>query len=86
MKPEPMWRRYARLFGANPRADTEEELSFHYEMRVRDYLKRGLDEEAARLAARDRLGDLSAVRDACGDQGDRHERRTQRREWLNGLR
>ena len=47
---QPAWRRYARLFGANPSADTEHELEFHYEMRVRDNLRRGMTEEAARAA------------------------------------
>lgn len=86
MKREPIWRRYARLFGADARADTEDELSFHYEMRVRDYLKRGLDEASARAAARERLGDLSTVREECGARGERYVRADRRREWLSGLR
>ena len=86
MKPEPLWRRYARLLGANPRADTDEELRFHYEMRVRDYMSRGLDETAARAAARERLGDLDSVREKCGDEGERHERVIRRREWMSELR
>ena len=86
MKQEPMWRRYARLLGANPRADTDDELRFHYEMRVRDYMGRGLDETAAREAARERLGDLDTVREKCGDEGERHVRVVRRREWLSELR
>ena len=81
-----MWRRYARLFGANPRADTEDELRFHYEMRVRDYLRRGYDEDSARAAARERLGDLEAVREKCGDEGERFMDRQRRREWLSEVR
>ncbi len=29
MKPIPMWRRYARIFGPDPAADVRDELSFH---------------------------------------------------------
>ncbi|MEX2282822.1 MAG: ABC transporter permease [Gemmatimonadota bacterium] len=86
MKQEPMWRRYARMLGANPRADTEEELSLHYELRVRDYMRRGMDEDAARVAARERLGDLDAVRRECGDEGERFVRLSRRREWLGEFR
>src|SRR5688572_27942396 len=86
MKQEPMWRRYARLLGANPRADTEEELKLHYELRVRDYVRRGLDEDAARIAARERLGDLDAVRRECEEEGERFVRISRRREWLGEFR
>jgi hypothetical protein len=29
MKPNPMWRRYARMLGPDPAADVKDELSFH---------------------------------------------------------
>lgn len=58
MKKIPIWRRYDRLFGPDPKADTEAELSFHHEMRVRDYMRAGMDEASARAAAQERLGDL----------------------------
>ncbi|MGH7460538.1 MAG: ABC transporter permease, partial [Longimicrobiales bacterium] len=86
MKGEPMWRRYARLLGANPRRDAEDELSFHYEMRVRDYRRRGLDEAAARAAARERLGDVDAIERTCAEMGEAYMREDRRREWLGELR
>jgi putative ABC transport system permease protein len=81
-----MWRRYARMFGANPRGDTEDELSFHYEMRVRDYMRSSMSEAEAREAARERLGNIDAVRRECGDLGDRYVREDRRREWLGEFR
>ncbi|HSL70047.1 MAG TPA: permease prefix domain 1-containing protein, partial [Longimicrobiales bacterium] len=85
MKNEPIWRRYARLFGADPRADTEDELSFHYEMRVQDYMRRGLDEAGARAAARERMGDLNRVRVDCEAQDLPMLRRNRQREWLGDI-
>jgi putative ABC transport system permease protein len=86
MEQEPVWRRYARMLGVNPRADTEDELAFHYEMRVRDYVRRGLSEEAARAAARQRLGDLERARQECAVEDDLFLRERQRREWFSALR
>jgi predicted permease len=45
--------------------EVDDELKFHLEQRVRDYVARGMDPEAARRAALERLGDLERVRDAC---------------------
>jgi predicted permease len=45
-----------------------------------------MDESAARAAARTRLGDVEAVREVCGDLGDRFAREDRRREWLGALR
>jgi predicted permease len=56
------------------------------EMRVRDYLERGLDAEAADRAASERFGDVERVRRAC-ERLQREERRAvRRREWLGEFR
>jgi len=86
MSEQPMWRRYGRLFGADPRADTEEELRFHVEMRVRDYMRRGMTEAEAREAAASRLGDLDMVRRECVVVGEAEQRTRRRAEWLSELR
>ncbi|HUF51084.1 MAG TPA: ABC transporter permease, partial [Longimicrobiales bacterium] len=83
---EPTWRRYARLLGANPRADTDDELSFHLEMRVRDYMRGGMDEAEARRAAESRLGDLERVRRECEVEGVAVVRERRRSEWFAELR
>jgi putative ABC transport system permease protein len=86
MREEPRWRRYGRLFGTDSRADTEEELRFHQEMRVRDYMRRGMGEAEAREAAALRLGDLDAVRRECGRVGEEEARKRRRAEWFSELR
>jgi putative ABC transport system permease protein len=80
------WRRYARIFRGDARAETEDELSFHLEMRVRDHMRRGLSEAEARAAAAARLGDLERVRRECGDIDAEALRERRRREWFAELR
>jgi putative ABC transport system permease protein len=79
-------RRGGRLFRLDPRTEVEEELAFHFEERVAEYERQGMDPAAARAAARARLGDLENVRANCTDLLA-EERRTQAwRERLGDLR
>ena len=57
------WRRYLRFWGTDVGRDVDDELGFHFELRVEDYLSRGLTRDEAERAARERLGDLASVRD-----------------------
>ena len=77
---EPRWRRYLRFFGPRHVDDLDEELRFHVEMRVRDYMRHGMTEEQARAATTARLGDMAAARQDCvviAKQRDARMRRTQ---------
>ena len=58
-------RRWARIVRPSAREEIDEELAFHLEQRARDYMARGMDPEAAQVAARGRLGDLGHVRREC---------------------
>ncbi len=60
-----MWRRYRRFWGPRAEADVDDELAFHVEGRVHDYIGRGMSEAEARAAVVRRLGDLGAVRKEC---------------------
>jgi predicted permease len=71
----PAWSRYLTFWRPNPRAELDEELSFHLEARVDEYVASGLDRDAARALAFDRLGDLSRVRDDCQRIEDQYARR-----------
>jgi ABC-type antimicrobial peptide transport system, permease component len=55
------WRRYARFFGPDVDRDVEEELRFHVDALVDEYVARGLPRTAAEAAARERLGDLRMI-------------------------
>lgn len=49
----------------DPQQEVDEELRFHLEQRMRDYLARGMSPEAARDAAAQRFGDTARGREAC---------------------
>ena len=57
------WRRYLRFLRPDLRADINDELSFHLEMRARDLGRRGLSDQSAREAAERDFGNLAAIRD-----------------------
>ena len=61
----PAWRRYLRFWGADPAADVDEELQFHIESRVQEYIAAGMAPDAARAEALRRFGDVAAARQSC---------------------
>jgi len=71
---EPLWRRYLRFFGADPKADVDDELSFHLQELERGFLAQGMSAAEARRAARAQFGDVAGVRRSL------HRRR---RIWLS---
>jgi predicted permease len=69
------WRRFLRFGAAELVEDIDDELTFHREMRERDFIAAGLTPEQARAAAEARLGDLDDVKRWLV----RHDRRRMRR-------
>jgi predicted permease len=61
----PAWRRYLRFWGSDMRADADEELRFHIESRIQEFIAAGLTAEEARNEALRRFGDLERVRHSC---------------------
>src|SRR5690349_9368949 len=61
----PSWRRYLRSWGSDPGADVDDELAFHIESRVQEYIAMGLTPEAARAEAVRRFGNVAAVQQSC---------------------
>ncbi|HYC52845.1 MAG TPA: ABC transporter permease, partial [Gemmatimonadaceae bacterium] len=79
------WRRYLRFFGPQGVADLDDELAFHVEMRMQEYLARGMSEDDARRAAHHRLGDLAAARAACVAVTHRTQRRMTRTQIIDSF-
>lgn len=79
------WRRYLRFWGPRAAADVDDELRFHIEMRVRDYMARGMAEADARAATARRLGDLATSRAECLTITTRRERRMTRAQLVDAL-
>ena len=86
MRDEPSHPRRVRVFPSKPQAEVDDELAFHLEQRVRDYVARGMDPAAARAAALERFGDLHGVRSECTELLEADRRATRRRDWLDDLR
>ena len=57
------WGRYLSFFGSRPERDVDDELAFHVQARVDEYVAAGMEPGAARDAAMERLGDLTRYRD-----------------------
>ena len=76
-------RRWSRIFGTDPKTEIDDELAFHVEERVREYIAEGMTPEQARAAAHRRLGDLGDIREECADLLTSERRAHARRVWLN---
>jgi putative ABC transport system permease protein len=59
--PTPAWRRYLRFWRSNPDADVADEVRFHLESAIAEYVAMGMTPDAARAEARRRFGDLDRV-------------------------
>jgi predicted permease len=73
----PAWRRYLRFWGNDLAADVDDELRFHIESRVQEYIDLGFTPDDARAEAVRRFGNVAAVRRSCQeiDQLTDQERR-----------
>jgi len=79
------WRKQLRFWRSNVSEDVDDEIRFHFEMRVRDLLAAGRTEAAAREEATQRFGEFTAVRDACIAIDTRRRERVERREVLGNM-
>jgi putative ABC transport system permease protein len=68
------WRRLFRLPRADATAAVDDEIAFHMEMRVADYVARGMSEADARRRVLERFGDVGVVREECVQIDERSAR------------
>ncbi|MBV9880179.1 MAG: ABC transporter permease [Gemmatirosa sp.] len=85
MRREPVWRRVARLWGPDVRADVDDELAFHVQMRADELVRDGWSPDAARARALASMGDVDGARRECLAIGDARHRRRRWRERLASL-
>jgi predicted permease len=75
MKKVPIWRRYDRILGPDPKKDIKAELRFHIDCKTEDLVANGWSPEAARKEAERQFGNILAVQHAGERIGERMERR-----------
>lgn len=80
------WRRYLRFWGSAPESDLEEELQFHIESRVRDYVAAGMSEAEARRTTLERFGNVDHARTECLTIDREQERSMSRTAFLDSIR
>jgi len=81
----PRWRRYLRLARPNPRADVDDELAFHIDMRTERNVALGMSRDDARREAEQRFGAVAPVRDALVEHDVKRHARTERAELFSDL-
>ncbi|HEY4306940.1 MAG TPA: ABC transporter permease [Gemmatimonadaceae bacterium] len=59
------WQRYVRFWGSNIPEDVNDELEFHIEMRVTDYVARGMSLDESRMLATERFGSRQRAQQEC---------------------
>lgn len=84
-RPLPAWRRYLRFWGSNIDDDVDAELQFHLEMRVREYVARGMAPDDARRLATERFGSIGRAHADCVTIQSNHARSLGRAELMTTL-
>jgi predicted permease len=65
--------------------EVDDELAFHLEQRIQDYVAQGMSPEAARAKALARFGDVQGVKSECTELLKAERRAQKRRGWLEDL-
>jgi len=81
----PHWRRLRRLWKGEVRADVEEELRFHLDMRAEDLAASGWPRAVASIEASRQFGDLAGIRETCVAIDQRRTRRADLWEGWRGI-
>src|SRR5688500_13299066 len=82
----PFRRDRSRPFEKKPELEVGDELAFHLDQRVKDYIARGMDPAAARAAALERFGDVRVVAGECTQLLAEERRAERRRDWIEDMR
>jgi predicted permease len=82
----PAWRRYLRFWRSDPDADVADEVRFHIESAVTEYVAGGMTPEAARAEAMRRFGDVEAITSTLHALSHEQERAMEWRDRVDTLR
>ena len=80
------WRRLRRIWRTSIGDDVDDEVAFHFAMRVEQFIAAGMSRDAAERAARERFGNLGEVRSELVSIDERQRRRRDWRDRADALR
>ena len=79
------WRRLRAVFRRDVRAEVDDELAFHLEMRERELLEQGVEPAVARAEAEHRFGEIAPIHRECVAIDQRLRRRARRAEVFTDM-
>lgn len=79
------WKRLRRIWRPSVRDDVDDEMMFHFEMRVRQFMDAGMSRPDAERAARDRFGDVTEVQSELVSIDSRRRRKLEWRDRFGGV-
>jgi len=82
----PAWRRYLRFWRSDAKGDVAEELRFHLESAIAEFVAAGMTPESARAEARRRFGDVDAIASTLYTLTHQRERAMEWKDRLETLR
>lgn len=75
------WRRLTRLWRFETAANVDDELRFHFEQKVAEFVEGGMSEADARARADEEFGDVATVRESLKQIDERVAQKQRRAEW-----
>jgi putative ABC transport system permease protein len=78
--------RFRNMFGLEPKADVDDELAFHLDMRTQELIARGVPPDRARELAERRFGDYESSQHACIIINERRKDHMRRADYFAELR
>lgn len=83
---ESRWRRYRRFWHSTVQDQVDDEVDFHFQMRVEQFMASGMSRDDAEREARERFGDVAVVRSTLIDIDSRTRRYRDWRDRFDGVR
>jgi predicted permease len=85
-KDQRLWRRFLQLGKPDVSRDVKDEVAFHLDHQIRDLMREGWTEEAARAEALRRFGDVQRVENSLRSIGHKRAREVRRVQYVSEIR
>ena len=79
------WNRFWRLWRSDSAANVDDELRFHFEQKVEEFVAEGMSREDAKKRSEEEFGDVGSVRDSLNAIDQRIQKKQRRAEWWESV-